>query len=84
MRVYTCHTFAGALVVTVSNEMFSGCCYLMVMLHAAYHFNTQFGNEVRRFPIYFLIASPTLVTADIEDGSIDIGISQHTGFPSGD
>ena len=50
------------------------------MLHAAYHFNTQFGNEVRRFSIYFLIASPTLVTADIEDGSVDIGISQHTGF----
>ncbi len=84
LRVYSRHAFACTLVVTVGNEVFSGSCHLIVVLHAAHHFDTQFSNEVRGFSVHFFISSPSLVTTDVEDGGIHIGISQHACFSSGD
>ena len=64
--------------------MFGSGGYLVIMLQSAYHFDTQLGNKIGGFAVDFLIASPTLVAAYIEDGGVDVGIAQHAGFPSGD
>ena len=48
--------------------MFGSGGYLVVMLQSAYHFDAQFGNEIGRFTVDFLITSPALVAAYIEDG----------------
>ena len=84
MWIYSCHAFTGTLVVAVSDKVLSRSSYLIVVLHAFYHFDAQFGYEIGRFSIYLFIASPTLVTSYMEYGSVYIGVSQHACFPAGD
>ena len=84
LRIDARHAFTCSLIVAVGGKMFGSGGYLVVMLQSAYHFDTQFGNEIGRFTVDFLITSPALVAAYIEDGGVDVGVAQHTGFPSGD
>ena len=63
--------------------MFSGRSNLVICLKSQGHIHSQFSHEERRFSIYFLISSPTLVPSHIQDRSIDICISEKTALTSG-
>ena len=84
LRIDAGHAFTPAFVVPVSDEMLSRGSHLIILLHPPHHFNAQFGYQIRRLPVHFFITSPPLVAPHIEYGCVNIGIPQHTGFPSGD
>ena len=63
--------------------MLSGSRHLIIFLQSLHHRRPQFSHQIRAFSINFLIPSPTLISPYVENGRIYIGISQQTGFPSG-
>ena len=76
VRIGTSHTLTSTLTIRVYSKVLSSCGYATILLQALNHLHTHLRNEERIFAINLLVATPTLITTNIEDWGIDIGVTQ--------
>ena len=84
LRVRTGHSLAGTLVVRIPEIVLAGSGHSPIFLKALHHLHAQLCNQVGILSVDLFVAAPALVAPDVEDRSIDIGISQQTGLLPGD